>query len=127
MATARGYDARACQNRQPVLFHSHPGQGKTYKVQEEEYGMRSTYKLHLPKVNRMLNNSAHSFEGQYNQYHTQINDPCGHDNICKVSGLCLLKRLCPKTIFSQKVLPPGLIARGQHNLHAVKIGFFILL
>ena len=26
MATARGYDARACQNRQPVLFHRHPGQ-----------------------------------------------------------------------------------------------------
>ena len=27
MAKARGYDARACQNRQPVLFHRHPGQG----------------------------------------------------------------------------------------------------
>ena len=26
VATARGYDARVCQNRQPVLFHSHPGQ-----------------------------------------------------------------------------------------------------
>ena len=26
MATARGYDARPCQNRQPVIFHSHPGQ-----------------------------------------------------------------------------------------------------
>ena len=26
VATARGYDARACQNRQPVLFHRHPGQ-----------------------------------------------------------------------------------------------------
>ena len=25
MPTARGYDARACQNRQPVLFHRHPG------------------------------------------------------------------------------------------------------
>ena len=23
---ARGYDARACQNRQPVQFHGHPGQ-----------------------------------------------------------------------------------------------------
>ena len=23
----RPYDARQCQNRQPVLFHSHPGQG----------------------------------------------------------------------------------------------------
>ena len=23
---ARGYDARVCQNRQPVLSHSHPGQ-----------------------------------------------------------------------------------------------------
>ena len=27
VATARGYDARACQNRQRVLFHSYPVQG----------------------------------------------------------------------------------------------------
>ena len=26
VATARGYDDHVCQNCQPVLFHSHPGQ-----------------------------------------------------------------------------------------------------
>ena len=34
MATARGYDARACQNRQPVLFHRHPGQTLRVEVKE---------------------------------------------------------------------------------------------